>query len=533
MNLHLKDKPELKSKLKPRLKPKLKPELKPNLKTVCMFVYNSFENDSRVLKEACTLVEAGYQVHIIALWRKGLARLEKQHNILVHRLDNIPIHIRLIGQKKLERLKKLVYGQPMPVPAARTAPEATIVPEAGTGPDAAQAVPAAKNATAAADTAINSVADSTSNPDTDPATDSATNPIVNPSTDPVAGSRVGGTSYSNPYQKTRLSFIKFSVSTIKKILFYSNFYMETDKYLKKKKIKADVYHCHDLNTLYIGQKLAKKHKARLVYDSHELYVYRNRPYIPPRIFHKKEEAFERKYIQRADAVITVSKSIAGYMEKKYNIEKPHLIMNAPKKNKAPEGVKYSLRKELNLNDNQKLLLYSGGITFSRGLDRVIESLAEMEELFFVMMGYGQEGFKNYLKAVAVNHGVSNRMAFYGPVPSEKVTAWTASADLGIAPIENVCLSYYYCAPNKIFEYIQGGLPVVASNFPDLKNIVEKNDIGLTCDISDPKKIARTVDRVFNQYTSYLNNVEKIKNRYCWENEEIKLMELYEDLFAGK
>ena len=532
MNLHLKDKPELKSKLKPRLKSGLKSGLKPELKTVCMFVYNSFENDSRVLKEACTLVEAGYQVHIIALWKKGLARLEKQNNILVHRLENIPIYIRLIGQKQFDRLKKLVYGQANPVPAARTVPaakavsEVTIVPVAGagTGPDVSKAVPAAKNATAAG-AAINAATD----PDFDPAIDPASNPEPKPAT----GTEVGKTPYSNPYQKTRLSFIKFLASTIKKILFYSNFYMETDKYLKKKKIKADVYHCHDLNTLYIGQKLAKKHKASLVYDSHELYVYRNRPYIPPKIFHKKEEAFERKYIQRADAVITVSKSIAGYMEKKYNIEKPHLIMNAPKKNKAPEGVKYSLRKELNLNDNQKLLLYSGGITFSRGLDRVIESLAEMEELFFVMMGYGQEGFKNYLKAVAVNHGVSNRMAFYGPVPSEKVTAWTASADLGIAPIENVCLSYYYCAPNKIFEYIQGGLPVVASNFPDLKNIVEKNDIGLTCDISDPKKIARTVDRVFNQYTSYLNNVEKIKNRYCWENEEIKLMELYEDLFAGK
>jgi glycosyltransferase involved in cell wall biosynthesis len=471
MSLHFKNMPEL------------KPKLKPGSKTACMFVYNSFENDSRVLKEASTLVAEGYQVHIIALWKKGLARLEKQHNILVHRLDNIPIHIRLIGQKKLERLKKLVYGQPHPAPVAG----------AITGPD----------------TAINSA------------------------TDPAGGTKKGGTPSFNPYQKTRLSFIKFLASTIKKILFYSNFYIETDKYLKKRGIKADVYHCHDLNTLYIGQKLAKKHKACLVYDSHELYVYRNRPYIPPKIFHKKEEAFERKYIQRADAVITVSTSIAGYLEKKYNIAKPHLIMNAPKKNKSPGGLNYSLRKELNLNDKQKILLYSGGITFSRGLDRVIESLTEMEDMFFVMMGYGQEGFKNYLKTVAVNHGVSHRMAFYGPVPSEKVTAWTASADLGIAPIENVCLSYYYCAPNKIFEYIQGGLPVVASNFPDLKNIVEKNDIGLTCDISDPKKIAKAVDQVLNKYTVYLNNVEKIKNRYCWENEEIKLMELYKNLFAGK
>jgi len=524
MNLHLKDKPELKPELQSRLKPELKPKLKPEpkLKIVCMFVYNSFENDSRVLKEACTLVTAGYQVHIIALWKKGLARLEKQNNILVHRLDNVPIHIRLIGQEKLDRLKKLVYGQPMPVPAAKAVSEVTIAPVAGagTGPDAAKAVPADRNATAAG-AAINAAAD----PNADPAS--------NPEPKPATGTKKGGTSYSNPYQKTRLSFIKFLASTIKKILFYSNFYMETDKYLKKKKIKADVYHCHDLNTLYIGQKLAKKHKASLVYDSHELYVYRNRPYIPPKIFLKKEEAFERKYIQRADAVITVSKSIAGYMEKKYNIDKPHLIMNAPKKNKASGGLKYCLRKELNLNDDQKLLLYSGGITFSRGLDRVIESLVEMEELFFVMMGYGQEGFKNYLKAVAVNHGVSHRMAFYGPVPSEKVTAWTASADLGIAPIENACLSYYYCAPNKIFEYIQGGLPVVASNFPDLKNIVEKNDIGLTCDISDPKKIAKAVDRVFNNYTAYLDNVKKLKNTYCWENEEIKLIKLYKDLFAGK
>jgi glycosyltransferase involved in cell wall biosynthesis len=436
----------------------MKLTLKDNPKVICMFVFNNFTHDSRVLKEASTLVEIGYQVHIIALWKKGLARLEKQNNILIHRLDNVPIHIRLLGQKNLERLKKLVYKQPR--------------------------------------------------------------------------SNYGGEKKTNPgaYQKTKLNILKFLIIIVKKILFYSNFYQKADKYLSKKGIKADVYHSHDLNTLFIGQKLAHKHNAKLVYDSHELYVYHYRPYILPRFFYKKEEGFERKYIKKADAVITVSNSIVGYLKNIYAIDKPHLIMNAPKKNKNPGDSKYSLRKELNLNDNQKLLLYSGGITFSRGLDRVIESLASLDDLFFVMMGPGKEEFKNYLKAVAVKHGVSHRVSFFGPVPSKEVSAYAASADVGITSTENLCINNYYCAPNKLFEYIQGGLPVVASNFPDLKNIVEKNDIGITCDISDPQEIAKAVNKVFNKYHTYLNNVKKIQNTYCWENEELKLTKLYIDLF---
>ena len=69
--------------------------------------------------------------------------------------------------------------------------------------------------------------------------------------------------------------------------------------------------------------------------------------------------------------------------------------------------------------------------------------------------------------------MASRLAFFGPVPSDQVTLYAASADLGIAPIENVCLSYYYCSPNKLFEYLLAGLPVIASDFPEMRHIIDK------------------------------------------------------------
>ena len=445
-----------------------------------MFVYNHFENDSRVLKEALTLASAGHKVHIIAIWKKGLPRLEqideidktdnidktgkihKLNTIVVHRLEIISVYILLLGRENFDRLKKIIYGFSTP-------------------------------------------------------------PAVGP----------GKTPLFRPHEKKRLGFFKFFFSTIKKFLTIYCFYREIDKFFSQKKMKADLFHAHDLNTLHIGYRMAKKFGAKLVYDSHELYVHHNRPYIPPTWFLKLEERFERRYIKKSDAVITVSQSIADYLEKKYNISKPHLIMNAPHQKTGSLKNNHCLRKILKIDDAYKILLYTGGITFGRGLDKAIESLVDLQNLFFVMMGSGTEEFKNYLAAVAKKAGVEDRVAFFGPVSSGEVTAYAASADVGIAPIENVCLSYYFCAPNKVFEYIQSELPVVASNFPDMKRIVEGNDIGLTCDMSNPLEISRAVEQVLMDSPAYLKNICEIKDRYCWEKEALKLKQVYADLYGGQ
>ncbi len=92
------------------------------------------------------------------------------------------------------------------------------------------------------------------------------------------------------------------------------------------------------------------------------------------------------------------------------------------------------------------------------------------------MGYGNAYYKRKLETIAAGLNIDKQLAFFGPVPSDQVTLYAASADLGIAAIENVCLSYYYCSPNKLFEYLLAGVPVIASDLPELGGIISRTQL---------------------------------------------------------
>jgi glycosyltransferase involved in cell wall biosynthesis len=178
------------------------------------------------------------------------------------------------------------------------------------------------------------------------------------------------------------------------------------------------------------------------------------------------------------------------------------------------------------------LIYTGSITFNRGLENLVRSLKFLPNMYLVMMGYGKNDFKKKLLAIANENNVSDRFSFFGPVPSDEVTAYTQEADLGIAPIINACLSYYYCAPNKIFEYLLGGIPVVASNFPEMEKIVKENNIGTTFNPEKPESIAKAVKEVFSddeRYKQMKTNTKIAAEKYNWENEEKKLLNIYKNL----
>lgn len=104
--------------------------------------------------------------------------------------------------------------------------------------------------------------------------------------------------------------------------------------------------------------------------------------------------------------------------------------------------------------------------------------------------------------------------------------------MGVAPIKNAGLSYYYCSPNKVFECIAAGLPVAASNFPDLKQIVEGHKLGVTLDPASPRDIARAIDYVLSdkdRYEEMRRNALEAAKIFNWENESRKLLALYEGL----
>lgn len=429
-----------------------------------MIVFNHFKNDARVLKEAYTLIDNGYQVKVFALHTNGLDFHETRDGLEIERISINPIHQRF--RKRIISNNKVVskkVGSPSSLNTSKIELPKNPVKEKGL------------------------------------------------------------------LKKWGYSVLKSLLLAVHKPLTYYDFQQRVVKKISQSHF--DIYHAHDLNTLYPAYKAAKLTHGKLIYDSHELYVERNKPKTPSKFYKFISIQFERYLIRKTDVVITVGECIANHLKDLYNIPLPFVIINAPSKKK--EDIKgKNLRTELDIPNNLKLAIYCGGITFNRGLEKLIESLSLMPDVYLVLMGYGKPKYLEKLANIASSNKVDNRFSFYGPVAPTEVTAYTASADLGIAPIENVCLSYYYCAPNKIFEYLIGGIPVVASNFPELEKVVVENEIGYTFDPENIESIADSVKKVFSDEKNYNRMKENTKfaaEKYNWENESQKLLTLYKNL----
>ncbi len=302
--------------------------------------------------------------------------------------------------------------------------------------------------------------------------------------------------------------------------------------------RADVYHAHDLTTLRMAYLAAKACHAKLVYDSHELYLERNPIFLDHNpVFDFRLSRREAKLIKKAAAVITVNEAIASEFSRRYRIPKPHVIMNAPPQgnNLNPLLLRRKLEEELQvrLPEHAKIVIYIGGITAHHGLEQVIQSLRYLTQAALVIMGYGYGGtYMDRLKALAEEQRVLGQTYFLSPVPSEEVSTYASGADVGVVPIQNACLSYYYCSPNKLFECIAGNIPVAVSDFPEMRRIVQDHDIGKTFNPKDPQDIARAIHDILKdpkRYQEMKRNTQRAAATLNWENESKKLLAIYQSL----
>ncbi len=444
------------------------------LSTITMFVLNDCTHDARVLKEAKTLVEAGFGVRVIALKTPDTDFIEKRDGFVIERIAKgsgvVKNNLELKKTSKDAQFKKV--AQKDAGGASKKSAEAT--------PKLIDKVyKKAKGAVY------------------------LTRKFLT-----LGALKLLGATPLNPKS------IRFSLAAFR----------------TAKKNPSDIYHAHDLNTLLAGYLAKKRLGGKLVYDSHELYVERNTLPKPAPRAKKVVGWLEGFLLKEVDEVITVNKSIAKELKKRYKIKLPAVVMNTPKYNLVEKPK--SLRLELGISAGEKIIIYSGSITFNRGLEQLIESLQFLENYSLVLMGFGREAYLEDLKNVARKAGVENRLYFFGPVPHEEVPVYVAGADVGAAPILNASLSYYLCSPNKLFEFIQAGIPAVGSNFPELSSVIEGNKIGYTFDPEDPKDIAKAVEKIFadpKKYQQMKKNTQEVAKIYNWEKEQEKLIKIYNDL----
>jgi glycosyltransferase involved in cell wall biosynthesis len=257
-------------------------------------------------------------------------------------------------------------------------------------------------------------------------------------------------------------------------------------------LEPAAYHCHDQNTVLAGQLARRRAPGRVIYDAHELYPYRNRP-NPCRWKSLLFEIGDRYSARRCDAVITVNQSIAEHMGRRYEIDPVDVVMNIPEVGGRMHDEDADV---LDLSHIPRpRLFYCGNITFNRGLEEAVASLVELPDCSLVVVGQGRGTYADDLRSLAASVGVQDRLHIFPPVPHQEVVRVAAQADIGLVMIKPSCLSYEYALPNKLFECLHAGLPMVASDLPELRRVVLGEEVGLVCDHDDPGSIAEAVKAI--------------------------------------
>ncbi|MBI1265873.1 MAG: glycosyltransferase [Cryomorphaceae bacterium] len=290
--------------------------------------------------------------------------------------------------------------------------------------------------------------------------------------------------------------------------------------------KYDVWHCNDIEAFGIGV-VARffRPKLKLVYDCHEFEGERNgRSSFERRLV----RWFEKLFIHRAKAVITVSPNIAKAYTERYGVDPVWLVRNVPHKLVSPDK-KNIFRMRFNIPNDEPVFLYQGAFTYNRGLEEALQAFKEISGAHLVCMGYGI--FQNLVEESARDF---ENIHFMPAVPYHEVLDHTASADVGLLSVRPTCLSYLFCLPNKLFEYIQAGIPILSNDLPDCRKIIEDYNIGWVLNEFTAESLKMAVnDLKGKDFHVFNGGLTKAQNDLHWEKEEQVLFDLYKDVIWQK
>jgi glycosyltransferase involved in cell wall biosynthesis len=283
---------------------------------------------------------------------------------------------------------------------------------------------------------------------------------------------------------------------------------------------------NDLDTLLPNYLISKIKSVELFYDSHEYFT--EVPELTGRPFVKNTwKRIERFIFPKLKHVYTVNDSIAKLYSDEYKKDIA-VIRNVPF---AQKSFLKKTRKELSLSEDKKIILYQGaGINVDRGAE---EALAAMEYLpDYLLLFIGSGDVIEQLKKECSSKNLNDRVKFIPKQPMNELKAYTSVADVGLSLDKDTNLNYRYSLPNKLFDYIHAGLPVLASNLVEVKKIVTGYDIGLVTDSLEPKSLANKVEEMFKDEATIAKWRENLKiaaEALSWEKEEEKFLNIYRDV----
>ncbi|OHW40590.1 glycosyltransferase family 4 protein [Pseudomonas sp. 06C 126] len=292
--------------------------------------------------------------------------------------------------------------------------------------------------------------------------------------------------------------------------------------------RAAVVHAHDVNTLPTAWLAAKLSGARVVYDAHEISTSRE----GYNSFRGLVARVEGVLMPRVQGSITTTDARAKFFARAYGVPRPVVLQNRPRLTVSPASQR--IRQELQLQQPWPIVIYQGGLQQGRGLERLVRIAASVNDAYFVFIGGGR--LTAPLTALSQELGLTERVHFIPTVSLADLPSYTASADIGVQPIENTCLNHFTTDSNKLFEYLIAGLPVVATDLPEIRRIVRAFDIGLLVRESDDQQLIDALNRLVSDpqlRRTFAGNAAIAATRLNWEQQEKLLVNLYGRVLKGR
>jgi len=301
---------------------------------------------------------------------------------------------------------------------------------------------------------------------------------------------------------------------ISSLFFYIKFFLILKIQLLVR--KYDILFAEDLYTLPLCIIIGKIKRVKVIYDCRELFGFlaglKEKPFIQ-----KLWKLLEKIFIRFADLVIVTGDMDAEFLKSEYQLKNIIVLRNLPLFNKAKSPINFY--EKLNIASNKKILIYQGVVVKGRGIDMIFNLLSLTDEYALIILGDGEH--INYYKNQSTLLGISEKVYFEGKIPQDELINYTSGAFIGLSLIENVSLSYYYALPNKLFEYIMAEIPVITTNLPQMKKIIDDYNVGFTVKENDVQLLRLVIDNLKNDEQLYFNlksNCQSASRILNWDNE---------------
>lgn len=304
-------------------------------------------------------------------------------------------------------------------------------------------------------------------------------------------------------------------------LFYAEFNLRLFFFLFIRKV--GILLANDLDTLLANTLAARLKGCRLVFDSHEYFTgvpeVMNRPRVKA-IW----ERIERYGIPRTHARFTVNNSIADLFEKEYGMSFS-VIRNLPMRQEQIKEADTSA-----LPHGRFILMQGNGINVDRGGEEAVLAMHHISHTQLVILGAGDVIPK--LKEMVVVEGLQDKVVFIGRQTPDSLPSFTRKAFLGLSLDKPAGINQRLSLPNKLFDYIQAGVPVVATTLPEVSAIIQQYQVGVLIDELSPESLAETVKRLTTdeeQYAVFKENCQKAAVELNWDSEKPKLIATFDAL----